>query len=277
MKEINKLPYTINKYLLALLFLIYYRPKFVNTNYIPKDGPIIVCGNHIHLFDQCLPIISTKRMLHYLAKSEYFDGKMAWFFKASGCISVNRKVHDETAKNAAIDLLKKGYGIGIFPEGTRNSITCKKEKFEQIYNYVSEDISYTNFYKKLKKNMTRVSQCDFIVDLYRNNRISLEKLKNGLYDVDSHLKEYLKEGIISEKEYLDSLLLPLKYGTVSMAQKTNATIVPYAITGKYKFWKNNLTITFLPPITVSLSDDLTVKNDLLAEEIKQKIKDANFD
>ena len=28
---------------------------------------------------------------------EYFDGKYAWFFKKTGCISVDRSIHDEVA------------------------------------------------------------------------------------------------------------------------------------------------------------------------------------
>lgn len=171
--EQNKITYTIYKYILGIIFIIYYRPKFINKEYIPKEGPIILCGNHIHLFDQCLPILSTKRMLHYMAKKEYFDSKIAWFFKSSGCISVDRenKENAKIATNEAINLLKKGYAIGIFPEGTRNK---------------------TN-----------------------------------------------------------EILLPFKMGTVKIAKETNATIVPFIITGKYKFWNNNLKITFLKPFKVN--------------------------
>ena len=120
--EKNKITYNIYKYILGAIFLIYYRPKFVNKKYIPKEGPIIVAGNHIHLFDQCLPILSTRRMIHYMAKREYFDGKLAWFFKSSGCISVDRgnKENAKIAVNTATNLLKNGYAVGIFPEGTRN-------------------------------------------------------------------------------------------------------------------------------------------------------------
>ena len=38
----------------------------------------------------------------------------------AGCISVNRSIHDEDAKNAALDVLNSGGAIGLFPEGTRN-------------------------------------------------------------------------------------------------------------------------------------------------------------
>ena len=34
-----------------------------------------------------------------MAKKEYFDGKLAWFFKISGCIPVNRSIKDTKAKD----------------------------------------------------------------------------------------------------------------------------------------------------------------------------------
>lgn len=120
--ERSKIGYTIIKWTLGSIFWLYYRPKFVNINVIPKEGPIIICGNHRHLYDQNLAALSTKRMLHYLAKKEYFDSKFAWFFKMAGCIRVNRQDKEEAraATGEAIELLKEGLAIGLFPEGTRN-------------------------------------------------------------------------------------------------------------------------------------------------------------
>jgi len=190
-KETHKVAYKIYKAILAFAFYVYYRPKIVNKKVIPKDGPIIVCGNHIHLFDQCLPIIATKRMLHYMAKKEYFDGKYAWFFRSAGCISVNRQIHDSDAKSQALEVLNNGWALGIFPEGTRNKT--------------------------------------------------------------------------------DEPLLPFKMGAVSMAQKTGATLVPFAITGKYKFWNNKLKVTFLEPIKVSKDDDLKEVNERLRNSILEVV------
>ena len=38
----------------------------------------------------------------------------------SGCIPVNRQIHDDNAKNEAMKVLLDGKALGIFPEGTRN-------------------------------------------------------------------------------------------------------------------------------------------------------------
>ena len=160
--EKNKVFYNVSKYILGLFFLAYYRPKFENVDVIPKEGPIIVCGNHIHLYDQCLPILSTKRMLHYMAKKEYFDSKMAWFFKKSGCISVDRENHGGTSKEIALDILNNGYALGIYPEGTRNSLVCKDEKLNEIYEYVKDEVEF----KKFINEVDRIDHKSFFSFLY---------------------------------------------------------------------------------------------------------------
>ena len=119
----NKMPilYRIGRFILGPFFKWYYNPTIIGKENIPKDGAILIVGNHKHLYDQCLSIISTKRFIKYMAKREYFDNKKTrWFFKAVGCISVDRSVHDGKAKNEAIETLKNGGAIGLFPEGTRN-------------------------------------------------------------------------------------------------------------------------------------------------------------
>ena len=175
--------YKFGKVFLGAIFKFYYNPKLIDKQNIPTDGPILIVGNHKHLFDQCLAIIATKRGIHYMAKKEYFDSKKtAWFFKATGCISVDRSKKDPNAVNLALSVLNDGGAIGLFPEGTRNKT----------------------------------------------------------------------------KEFL----LPFKFGAVSMAKKTNAYIVPFGLTGDYKFRSKNLTIKFGKPFKVG---------DMELEEANEKL------
>jgi 1-acyl-sn-glycerol-3-phosphate acyltransferase len=199
-KEISW-PYKLFSPLLRLIFKLKYNPIIINKEVIPKKGPILIVSNHKHIFDQCFTIMATKRVIHYMAKKEYFDDKkVAWFFKAAGCIPVDRSIHDESAKERALNVLRDGGAIGLFPEGTRN------------------------------------------------------------------------------KTY-DTFLLPFKFGTVSMAQKTNATIIPSCVTGDYDKKKHNLMIRYGKPFKVSKKMNLEEANEKLYKEIEslmmKNLKETN--
>ena len=189
----GEIGYSLLTPIMRVLFKLYYNPKIINKEVIPKEGPILIVGNHKHIYDQCLTIMATKRVIHYMAKKEYFDGKMAWFFKLVGCIPVDRSIKDHNATDKALKVLNSGGAIGLFPEGTRN------------------------------------------------------KTK-------------------------DVFLLPFKFGTVSMARKTNATIIPFGLTGDYKFRSKNLTIRYGTPFKVG-EMDLEDANKKLYEEVERLMRE----
>ena len=65
--------------ILKPVFKFWYGPKIIGKENMPKSGAIVVACNHKHLMDQCMVIISTKRPIHYMAKSEYFENKKVAF------------------------------------------------------------------------------------------------------------------------------------------------------------------------------------------------------
>ena len=100
MKEKNIL-YTIVRTIGYPLFMLLYHPKIIGKENFINEG-IIICGNHKHTRDQMNVMIVTRRVIHYMAKEEYFEGKFAWFFRLAGCIEVDRRIHDEEAKKIAL-------------------------------------------------------------------------------------------------------------------------------------------------------------------------------
>lgn len=198
MKKESGFGYQLVRFFLSPIYKLMYHPKIIGKEYILKEGPIIICGNHRHAFDQFPVLISTKRTVHYMAKKEYFEGHGAWFFKLVGCIPVDRSIHDEKAKTRALNILKNGGAIGIFPEGTRNKT------------------------------------------------------------------------IGTEHEVI---ILPFKFGAVSMAKKTDATIVPFGLMGDHTVKNKNLTLIFGKPFKV---DNMTLEeaNKLLEEKIRALVMKA---
>lgn len=262
------------KPILGFIFKLYYNPKIIGKENIPKTDSIIVVGNHKHIMDQCPVIISTKRPIHYMAKSEYFDknhkdGKFAWFFKAVGCIPVNRKIHDDDAKSSAMEVLNNGWALGLFPEGTRNGL--KEEKLKEIYEMINKKIEFEEFCKKM--NYTKTSQINYLEGLVANKKIAKQDLIDNIYNVDNYLKDLVNKKIITKADYDEHFLLPFKFGAVSMAQKTDSYLVPFGISGEYKFRSKNLVIRIGKPFKVNKDEDLADANKKLEKEIRQLIKE----
>ena len=260
--------FRIFRSILGPLYKLWYNPKIEGMENIPKDGRLIIVGNHIHIMDQCNVVISTKRPMFYMAKKEYFDNKkVAWFFRSAGCIPVDRSKKDDVATSSALAVLRSDSVLGLFPEGTRNGL--KEERAKKIYNeYFDDSTLFKDFYKKMKKNKT--SQVDYLEELMKRKVISKDEFTDYIYNADESLNILIKKKKITKDDYFDHILLPFKFGTVSMAKKTKSLILPFVITGEYKFRSKNLRVTIGKPIEPM--DNLEEANKKLFNTMKKMIE-----
>lgn len=98
--------------------------KFYVTGleHMPASGPVLVAANHIGYYDfitGALPgLLQGRRPTRYMAKKELFDH---WFVgrisRAVGHIPVDRSLGAGSV-DEAVDTLKHGEVVGIFPDGT---------------------------------------------------------------------------------------------------------------------------------------------------------------
>ena len=114
----------MSKYKILLPFVklatkIYIRPTYEGLENIPKDGTFILAGNHIHLLDPAPIMNITNRHIHFLSKASLFKFPQSLIFNNMGLILVNRDGNDKEAYKEAVEYLKNGEIIGIYPEGTR--------------------------------------------------------------------------------------------------------------------------------------------------------------
>ena len=112
--------YKIVRPILWLLFRGLFRPVIVGKNNIPKNGGIVLAGNHTKWLDAIMLITACPRQVHFLAKDSLFKGFMGILLRGVGGIPVNRKIHDKDALLSAKKTLSMDLCIGIFPEGTIN-------------------------------------------------------------------------------------------------------------------------------------------------------------
>ncbi len=117
MKEI---PYRIVKAILYIYYFLFYRVTYIGRENIPKNGGVVLAGTHTSQTDILILGASTKRMVNFLGKIELFKGPGKWFMPLMGVIPVDRSKKNTEALAMAINELKNGKLIGIFPEGTIN-------------------------------------------------------------------------------------------------------------------------------------------------------------
>lgn len=100
-----------------------FNASFFGEQNIPVDGPFIVAANHLsHLDPPLIGAAFRSRELFFLARKTLFKPGF-WNFLLShiNTISVDKQNNAEIhAIRQALSLLKKGFGVVIFPEGTRS-------------------------------------------------------------------------------------------------------------------------------------------------------------
>ncbi len=116
----DKLFYKIVRPIVILLIKILYPYRVLGLDNIPREGRILLAGNHTKWLDPVTLVSVVKRQIHFLAKEELFHGIVGVIVKGVGCIPVNRKIHDKNALESAYNYLENDLCIGIFPEGTIN-------------------------------------------------------------------------------------------------------------------------------------------------------------
>jgi 1-acyl-sn-glycerol-3-phosphate acyltransferase len=90
---------------------------------LPKNGPAILCPNHISFLDSAFLMLNVPRNISFVGKAEYMDSwKTKFIFPALGMIPIDRGGGDKSqaALDTAERVLRRGELFGIFPEGTRS-------------------------------------------------------------------------------------------------------------------------------------------------------------
>lgn len=111
--------YRFARFLLKIVFKIRYKLVAHGNTNLPET-PLVICANHINLWDPILLAIIFDRPIRFMAKKELFDNKFLGFLlNKFGAFPVDRdNVNIKTIKDA-IKLVKNNEVLGIFPEGTR--------------------------------------------------------------------------------------------------------------------------------------------------------------
>lgn len=106
--------------LAVVAFKLVCRFEVIDKHKIPRSGPVILAPNHRSYIDIPLVALSTRRVVHFMGKSEIWDRRLGgWISTLFGGFPVRRALRDRAALTTAMYLLERGDVVCVFPEGRR--------------------------------------------------------------------------------------------------------------------------------------------------------------
>jgi len=182
-----------------VLVKILYRIRIEGKENIPKDRNVILMGNHQFIFDPVtLAICDMTRQYHFMGKKELWNNKIiGWLWTQVHGFPVDRGNYDMGAIRTAMNILKQGECLGIFPEGTRHkgpgmlpllsgaAMIALRSKCDVVPIYIDGD------YKPFKKMVVRVGKPVGMSDLLagRINRDSFDALMGRVEEAFAQLSD----------------------------------------------------------------------------------------
>ncbi len=121
--------YPIGKWVVPPIAKLWVR-RVVDLENIPRDRPFIIAANHSSYLDDfsvvSTAVIRTNKKVHMYCNDRFYKNKLfAAFLDWAACIPISVQTKNkETNKRAfklALNYLKKGEPVGIFPEGGRSA------------------------------------------------------------------------------------------------------------------------------------------------------------
>jgi 1-acyl-sn-glycerol-3-phosphate acyltransferase len=98
-----------------------YRLRARGIENLPAAGGFVLACNHVSSFDPWplgLPLWP-KRQLRFMAKSELYWWPLTIVLNGAGAFPVRRGQRDAQAIETAVELVRMGHPVAMFPEGTR--------------------------------------------------------------------------------------------------------------------------------------------------------------
>jgi acyl-[acyl-carrier-protein]-phospholipid O-acyltransferase/long-chain-fatty-acid--[acyl-carrier-protein] ligase len=111
------LPQQFVRFVILSIFRSVYKVKVMHRERMPKSGGVLLISNHISFIDAFILSTASSRPLQFLLFDEYFEhrwvGRVARFFDA---IPISKSRAKDGVK-VAVEALKQGHVVCIFPEG----------------------------------------------------------------------------------------------------------------------------------------------------------------
>lgn len=105
------------------LFRLLFTLEYTGRENVPGEGPVVVAGNHPSYLDPLLIGIGIHRRVYFMAWDQLFRiPVLGQLMRTFGAFPVRLGTKDPNAFLAALEVLKSGRVLGIFPEAGRTKL-----------------------------------------------------------------------------------------------------------------------------------------------------------
>lgn len=112
--------YALTRVILTPTLRLLYGLRVEGAANWPRRGPAIFAVNHASNLDPLFAAVAYPGEIRWMSKAELWKVPViSWLITRLGAFPVKRGESDRDAIRQARELLKEGYVIGMFPEGTR--------------------------------------------------------------------------------------------------------------------------------------------------------------
>ncbi|MFL6240448.1 MAG: lysophospholipid acyltransferase family protein [Actinomycetes bacterium] len=104
-----------------VLMPTYFRLQVLGRANVPRNGAVLLAGNHTSFLDGPLVFSVAPRTAQFYIKEEMYAGSVARALDWLGQIPINRGRPDRRALRRGLAALGAGEAVGMFPEGSRGA------------------------------------------------------------------------------------------------------------------------------------------------------------
>jgi 1-acyl-sn-glycerol-3-phosphate acyltransferase len=113
--------YYFGRGLIRFLAFFFARWKVIGKENLPKDQPVLIVCNHLHIADPPMVAASIPLKCKIMGKEDLWQNAWSRFWVSNfGAFPVRRDAIDTEAIRSAERALKQGFSVIMFPEGGRS-------------------------------------------------------------------------------------------------------------------------------------------------------------
>ena len=182
---------------------------FLGEENIPKDTAVLFVGNHRSYFDVVISYMRVRNLTGYIAKKEMLKWPfLRVWMKYLHCLFLDRENVKEGLKTIlqAIDKVKQGISIFIFPEGTRNKVNDTFLPFHEGSFKIAEKggvpvvpIAIVNSADIFEDHLPKIKKTTVVVEYLKPINMS-EMDKETKKHIGTYVSEQIQKAYFIDKE-----------------------------------------------------------------------------